>query len=159
METNGEKPNQPVRIAVSACLAGIPCRYDGKSQPDPDIVKLVAEGKAITICPECLGGLPIPRIPAEIAGGSGEDVLDGKARVIASDGKTKIDVTEAFLNGAESALAIVRSNGIHRVVLKANSPSCGCGMIYDGTFSGSKKQGNGVTAALLIRNGIDVSSR
>ena len=152
------RPEEHCLCAVSACLAGIPCRYDGKSQGRIDIAEMVAAGRAVTICPECLGGLPIPRIPAEIVGGSGEDVLDGKARVIAWDGAVQRDVTEQFVNGAHRALEILKELKITEVLLKANSPSCGCGVIYDGAFSGSKKAGNGVAAALLVRNGIRVHS-
>ena len=119
---------------------------------------LVAEGKAVPVCPECMGGLPTPRIPAEIAGGSGEDVLSGKARVIASDGKVRLDVTDAFVKGAEKALQAALEAGADEAILKANSPSCGFGTIYDGTFSGARKDGNGVAAALLSANGIKVRS-
>lgn len=143
---------------VSACLAGFPCRYDGKAQTDPAVQELVRSGKARPVCPECLGGLPTPRMSAEIADGSGEDVLAGNARVIARSGNDEKDVTEAFVNGAEKALSIAKRCGASKAILKANSPSCGCGMIYDGTFSGRKKKGNGVAAALLLSNGIDVHS-
>ena len=145
-------------IGVSACLAGIPCRYDGNSQGVSEIIESIARGRAFVICPECLGGLPIPRIPAEIVGGAGTDVLDGKARVIAYTGETRLDVTDAFVKGAYKALDILRKHGCSEVILKANSPSCGCGTIYDGTFSGVKKAGSGVTAALFKRFGITVHS-
>lgn len=144
------------KIIVSACLAGIPCRYDGKAQRNERIAELVKCGKAIAVCPECMSGLTTPRIPAEIVGGSGEDVLDKKAQVIASNGEIRTDVTEAFISGAEFALKIAKENGAVKALLKSNSPSCGCGTVYDGTFSGGKKKGNGVTAALFIRNGIEV---
>lgn len=146
------------KIIVSACLAGCPCRYDGKAQTNKDAAMLVAEGKAVPVCPECMGGLPTPRVPAEIAGGSGEDVLSGKARVIASDGKVRLDVTDAFVKGAEKALQAALEAGADEAILKANSPSCGFGTIYDGTFSGARKDGNGVAAALLSANGIKVRS-
>ena len=146
------------KIIVSACLAGCPCRYDGKAQTDRTAAMLVAEGNAVPVCPECMGGLPTPRIPAEIVGGSGEDVLCGNARVIAWDGKVRLDVSDAFIKGAEEALRIAREAGAGEAILKANSPSCGFGTIYDGTFSGTRKEGNGVAAALLSQNGIKVRS-
>ncbi len=146
------------KIIVSACLAGCSCRYDGKAQTNETAAMLVAAGKAVPVCPECMGGLPTPRVPAEIEGGSGEDVLCGKARVIASDGEVRFDVTDAFLKGAEEALRIAREVGADEAILKANSPSCGFGTIYDGTFSGARKEGNGVAAALLSQSGIKVRS-
>lgn len=143
-------------IAVSACLAGRACRYDGASRPDAEIVALLEQGRAICICPECLGGLPTPRTPAEIVGGDGADVLMGRARVMSRDGR---DVSAAFLRGAREALAMVRTQGIERAVLKARSPSCGAGEIYDGTFSGGLRIGDGVTAALFKAEGIEVQAR
>ena len=133
-------------IIVSACLAGYRCRYDGKITPDPEIVDLVKNGKAIPVCPEMLGGLPCPRVPAE-------RTKDGSC-VRTRDGK---DVTEAFQRGAREALRLAELYGCDRAILKARSPSCGCGLIYDGTFSGTLKEGNGVTAELLLENGITVT--
>lgn len=138
--------------AVSACLAGEKCRYDGKANPDDRAILLKEQG-ALLICPECLGGLSTPREPAEIIGGDGSDVLDGKARVVTCSGK---DVTEAFLAGAAHALTLCREQGITQAYLKARSPSCGCGIIYDGSFSGTRIKGDGVTAALFKRSGIRV---
>lgn len=138
--------------AVSACLAGEACRYDGKANPDERAIMLKEQG-ALLICPECLGFLPTPREPAEIVGGDGADVLDGKARVVTRSGK---DVTDAFLAGAGKALSLCREHGTAQAFLKARSPSCGCGIIYDGTFTGNRIKGDGVTAALLKRNGIRV---
>ena len=135
-------------IIVSACLAGYRCRYDGEIKPDPDVVALVKSGRAVPVCPEMSGGLPCPRVPSE-------RTADGK-RVIAKDGK---DVTGAFQIGAEETLRIARLYGCERAVLKAKSPSCGCGLIYDGTFSGTLRTGNGVTADLLMRNGITVEGK
>lgn len=144
-----------VRLMVSGCLAGIPCRYDGKAQPNEAIMEKVKRGEAIVCCPEILGGLATPRVPAEINGGDGNDVLNGNAKVINAEG---CDVTREYVKGAERALKIAKENGICRAILKANSPSCGCGIIYDGSFTGNKKQGDGVTAALLKRSGIQVES-
>ncbi|MEK3990587.1 DUF523 domain-containing protein [Robertmurraya sp. FSL R5-0851] len=140
-------------IIVSACLAGFPVRYNGLSSLDEKVHKLVSEKTAITVCPELLGGLETPREPAEIVGGVGEDVLDGKAKVIDCMGK---DVTEAFVQGAYETLNVIKKIQATVVVLKENSPSCGSGKIYDGTFTGEKVEGHGVTAALLIRNGVKV---
>ncbi len=132
-------------IIVSACLAGYRCRYDGKTNQDPSIVELVRRGEAIPVCPEMLGGLPCPRIPSErTADGSG---------VFAKDGK---DVTEAFRLGADETLRIARLYGCTHAILKARSPSCGYGQVYDGSFSGTLRSGNGVTADLLLENGVTV---
>ena len=130
-------------ILVSACLAGIPCRYDGRSNLVPEIRQLVEEGKAVTACPEVLGGLPTPRIPSERLGD----------KVINRDGD---DVTEAFLSGAEKALEIAREHGCETAVLKARSPSCGHGCIYNGSFNGTLVQGNGVAAQLFLKYGIRI---
>lgn len=136
---------------ISACLAGVPCRYDGQSMGREGMDALVRAGQARLICPETLGGLHIPRSPSEIVGGDGADVLDGRARVMSRDGE---DVTAQFLRGAEAALALCRAFGADEVWLKSKSPSCGVGSIYDGTFTGTLRPGDGVTAALLKRNGI-----
>ena len=111
--------------------------------------------KLIPVCPEEAGGLSTPRPPAEIVGGDGSDVLDGKAKVMTVDGT---DVTEAYLKGAHHALQVAQSHGATRMILKARSPSCGCGDIYDGTFSGTLMSGDGVTTALLKRHGITITS-
>jgi uncharacterized protein YbbK (DUF523 family) len=140
---------------VSACLMGCECRYDKKSNWHQEIEQLVKEGKAIPVCPEQLGGLPTPRNPAEIVGGDGFDVLDGKARVIDNQGN---DVTQMFIDGAYQVLRIAQTVGATEAILKERSPSCGSRQIYNGTFSKMKKEGVGVTAALLIRNGIRVQS-
>ena len=141
------------RYLVSACLAGEPCAYDGRPRPCPVVERLVREGRAVTVCPECLGGLPVPRLPAEIENGSGLDVLAGRARVVNRRGR---DVTEAFLRGAQAALAIAREQGLRTAILRSRSPSCGCGRIYDGTFTGRLRPGDGVTAALLREAGLRV---
>lgn len=142
-------------IVVSSCLAGLQVRYDGGHCLKDEITKLVEEGKAITVCPEVLGGLSTPREPAEIIGGSGEDVLDGKAKVVNQSGK---DVTDYFIKGANAALEKALEINATMVVLKENSPSCGSLRIYNGNFNGEKIAGMGVTAALLRRNGIKVIS-
>lgn len=140
---------------VSACLCGIPCRYDGESREDPELMELVARGEAIPVCPEQLGGLPTPRIPAEL-NGSGELVFSGEAQAIRADGQ---DVSEAFMLGAYAALAIAEEHGAEEAILKAKSPSCGKGKIYDGSFTRTLTEGDGVTAALFEQHGIRVESR
>lgn len=139
---------------VSWCLAGKKCRYDGSAKPDRRAAALV-EGGALCVCPEVLGGLPIPREPAEIVGGDGQAVLDGRARVITASGR---DVTREYIAGAEEALRLCIENRVTHAFLKAYSPSCGCGCIYDGSFTGKKIPGDGVTAALLKQNGIAVDT-
>ncbi|MED4782165.1 DUF523 domain-containing protein [Brevibacillus choshinensis] len=140
---------------ISACLIGCECRYDQKSCLDQELEQLLREGKVIPVCPEQLGGLPTPRPPAEIVGGDGFDVLDGNARIVDQKGN---DVTEEFLMGAQQALKLAQTIGATSAILKENSPSCGSTFVYDGTFSGKKVTGTGVTAALFRRNGIDVES-
>ena len=144
-------------ILVSACLLGVACRYDGKSFPAPELRDLATGGTVVTICPEVAGGLPTPRVPAEIedaySGLDGHAVLDGRTRVVSSDG---VDVTAQFIKGAQAALTLARKLGIRQAILKARSPSCGEGFAYDGKFSGELVPGDGVTAALLKRNGIQV---
>ncbi|MGQ9533033.1 MAG: DUF523 domain-containing protein [Desulfotomaculales bacterium] len=141
------------RFLVSACLAGHPCAYDGRARTHPLAARLVREGRAIPVCPEVLGGRPTPRPPAEIRNGAGHEVLAGRARVVDSTGA---DVTAAFLRGARATLAIARRHGITTAILKSRSPSCGCGLIYDGTFTGELRAGHGVTAALLLDHGLRV---
>lgn len=140
-------------ILVSACLTGLCCKYNGDSNYNEKVYKLVEIKKAIPFCPEQLGGLPTPRDPSEIVNGDGKDVLSGKAKVINSSNE---DVTEKFIKGAKESLKLAKTMGVKKAILKSRSPSCGCGMIYDGTFSGRKKKGNGVTAELFMQNGIEV---
>lgn len=140
-------------ILVSGCLVGINCRYDGRCKPREDLVKLVAAGEAVPVCPEQLGGLGTPRARAEIVGGDGDDVLEGRARVMDERGS---DVTEAFLRGAMECLRLARLIKAEKAVLCDGSPSCGATRIADGTFSGRKVPGRGVTAALLEKNGFPV---
>ena len=142
-------------IAVSSCLAGIECRYNGSHSLVAKIKELVEQNKAVLVCPEILGGFSTPRESAEIIGGTGEDVLDGKAKVIEKSGN---DVTELYIKGAYKALSIVQDVNAQYVVLKEHSPSCGSSMIYNGEFSNTKVPGKGVTAALFKRAGIKVIS-
>ena len=131
-------------FAVSACLCGFPCRYDGKSKPDERIKALYEEGRALPVCPEKLGGLTTPRTPCEI--------IDG--RVISSDGE---DRTNEYLLGSQKVLELCKKHGIKKAILKQNSPSCGSTHIYDGTFSGTLIEGEGCLTALLRKNGIEVT--
>lgn len=140
-------------ILVSSCLAGIPCRYDGASSADPAIVDAHAEGKVLARCAESAGGLPTPRPAAEIIGGSGIDVLRGHARVLTANGT---DVSSEFVTGARLVADEAERLGITHAVLKARSPSCGCGSIYDGTHSGTRIEGDGVLTAELKSRGITV---
>jgi uncharacterized protein YbbK (DUF523 family) len=140
-------------VLVSACLAGRSCRFDGSANPDDAVGRLVAEGRAVLVCPEVDGGLGTPRPPAEIVGGDGADVLAGRARVVTAGGD---DVTDAYVAGARRALKAAQEAGARRAILKARSPSCGKGDIYDGSFSRALTAGDGVTAALLAAHGIEV---
>lgn len=144
-----------MKMLVSACLLGVNCRFDGGNSHNEDTVKRTQTEELIPVCPEEVGGLPTPRPPVEIVGGDGNDVLDGKARVLTADGEDK---TAEFLSGAHHALELAQSQGVTCVILKSKSPSCGCGNIYDGTFSGTLISGDGVTAALLKRHGIEIVS-
>ncbi len=131
--------------AVSACLCGVYCRYDGKTKYDPKIKELYDSGKALLICPEVMGGMPTPREPSEIVG----------QKVMSIDGK---DNTVYFENGAKAALELCKKYKVKKAVLKQNSPSCGSRQVYDGSFSGKLKDGMGVTAKLLSENGIEISA-
>ena len=132
-----------MRILVSACLLGLACRYDGASKPREEILALKERHELIPVCPEQLGGLPTPRVPAERQG----------EKVVTREGG---DVTAQYRKGAEEALKLCRLVDCSCAVLKERSPSCGCRGIYDGSFSGTLTEGQGVTAELLIRSGIPV---
>jgi len=127
----------------SACLLGVKCRYDGKSKPDNKVLELAKKEVLIPVCPEQLGGLSTPRIPSEQTGD----------KVVNKQGD---DVTQQFKRGAEEALKIARIFDIKEAILKQRSPSCGCGQIYDGTFSGTIIEGDGVTTKLFKQNGIKI---
>ena len=142
-----------IEYLVSACLCGIPCRYDGKSAPDPRVERLVRIGKAIPICPEVLGGLSIPRRGVDIARGEGKDILSGSAPVIFEDGE---DMTPFMLRGAFASLKIAQRFGVKKAILKQRSPSCGCGQIKR---KGRRVRGDGVATALLKKGGIKVVPR
>lgn len=143
------------RVMVSACLMGQPVRYDGRSKSGAALAlaRLQAEHELVPFCPEVAAGLPTPRPAAEIQAGLGADVLAGKARIIGCD---QVDVTAAFIEGAYRALAQCQALGIRHAVLTEASPSCGSQRIYDGTFQGQTRSGQGVTTALLSQAGIQV---
>ncbi|MFC4052370.1 DUF523 domain-containing protein [Actinomadura syzygii] len=145
------------RILVSSCLVGRPVRYDGAAKPVGGglFERWRAEGRLVPFCPEVSGGLAVPRPPAEIVGGDGHAVLDGTARVRTDRGD---DVTAEFLHGARQALDAARRTGTRIALLKEGSPSCGSHRVYDGTFTGASIPGEGVTTALLEREGIRVFS-
>ena len=128
---------------VSACLAGIKCKWDGKAKPCQKVIQLVGQGKAIPVCPEQLGGLTTPRFPAEQRGN----------KVFTKGEK---DVTIQFKRGAKEALKIAKLANCNEAILKSKSPSCGSGKIYDGTFSGKLIDGDGVFAKILKNNNIKV---
>jgi len=131
-------------VLVSACLAGIYCSYNGSYNTTESVVEMVRRGEAIPFCPEVHGGLPTPRPPCE-------KTADG--RVVDTTGA---DLTAQFLRGAEEGLKLARLVGCEEAILKARSPSCGLGVIYDGTFTSTRIAGNGVFADLLQKNGIRV---
>ena len=134
-----------MNILISGCLLGLSCRYDGKSKglEKESLEKLMEKHTLIPACPEQLGGLPTPRNPSERIGD----------KVMMDCGE---DVTAQYRRGAEQALALARLFGCEAAILKERSPSCGCGSIYDGSFSGSLTEGDGVTAELFKANGIPV---
>ena len=138
---------------VSACLAGIRCTYNGSHKLTRKIRRLAEEARALPVCPELLGGSSIPRPSCEIRGGDGQDVLEGRAKVVTHSGK---NISRILIKGAARTLGLAKKYGIKKAVLKSKSPSCGAGRIYDGSFSGRLKKGDGVTAALLRRNRIAV---
>jgi len=129
---------------VSACLSGVHCRYDCQAQARPDIEAMVKNGEAIPVCPEQMGGLPTPRPPAERIGD----------KVLTNQG---IDVTTEYNRGAEEALQIAKLVGATEALLKSKSPMCGCNKIYDGTFTGTTKDGDGVFTELLKKHNIKVT--
>lgn len=139
-------------LAVSSCIAGMKCRYNATDTYNPLVMSHIADNY-IAICPEILAGLDIPRAACEIVEGSGEDVLNGTARIIDKNG---VDITEIMICGAEKALQICLENSITKAYLQTKSPTCGSGKIYDGTFSDTLKPGDGLFTALLKQHGIEV---
>ncbi len=134
-----------MKILVSRCLLGENCRYKGDNCKNEKVIALGKEHELIGVCPETDGGLCTPRDPAERVGD----------KVISSAGR---DVTEEYRRGAEIALRTAKRENVAYCIFKAKSPSCGCGRIYDGTFSGKLVEGNGVTSELLLKNGFCVKT-
>ncbi|MCI8329752.1 MAG: DUF523 domain-containing protein [Oscillibacter sp.] len=132
-----------MKVVVSACLLGENCKYSGGNNLDPRVTEFLREHEAIPVCPEVLGGLPVPRVPAEI--------VDGV--VMERDGAR---VDEAFRRGAAIALERAKQEGAGLAILQPRSPSCGAKQVYDGTFSGRKIAGMGVFARLLAENGFRI---
>lgn len=134
-----------MKILVSSCLLGENCRYKGDNCKNEKVLALKGEHELIGVCPEVMGGLSTPRAPSERVGD----------KVISSEGK---DVTENYRAGAEAALEIAKKEKVDYCIFKAKSPSCGCGKIYDGTFSGKLVEGNGVTSELFLKNGFSIKT-
>lgn len=130
-------------IIVSACLLGENCKYDGKNNLNKAVIEYLKDKSYIAVCPEMLGGLPCPRTPSEIRNG----------KVYFKDGT---DVTEAFLRGADEVLSLLEQYEITEAILKEGSPSCGSKNVYDGTFTGAKIKGQGITAKALSERGIKI---
>ncbi len=131
------------KILVSACLLGVNCRYNGETKENNEVFEYLKDKEVMLICPEIMGGLPTPRMAAQRRG----------YKVVTKDGR---DVTENFQRGANEVLKLAKKFNIKKALLKAKSPSCGSGLIYDGTFSGNKIPGDGITAELLKKNGIEI---
>ena len=131
------------KVLVSACLLGVDCKYNGGNNYDEEIFKKLEKYELIPVCPEIFGGLSTPRKPSEIVGD----------KVINNEG---LDVTNSFKRGAEETLELAKKLGVKKAILKAKSPSCGNGKIYDGTFTGTIIDGDGITTKLLKENGIEV---
>lgn len=146
-----------VKLLMSACLVGQCCRYDAKngtSIVNKTLHNMLNTGEVYVFCPECAGGLDVPRDPAEIEPGkTAADVLSGKGKVLTNKGA---DVTAAYLSGASQMLEKAKALGIKVAVMKERSPACGVHQVYDGTHSGKLVAGRGVTTELLIENGIAV---
>lgn len=148
-------PRKDEKILVSACLAGVNCTFRGTNNRTDKIKNIAKSGSLLPLCPELLGGLGVPRDNIEIIGGDGFDLLEGHARAVSSSGR---DVTDNIIAGSRRILDQVKKYKIREAILKSNSPSCGAGYIYDGTFTKKLKPGYGVLAALLKRNGVSVKT-
>jgi uncharacterized protein YbbK (DUF523 family) len=144
--TVGEPGPPRPALLVSACLLGVRCNHEGEASPSEAVEALGERFRLVPVCPESAGGLPTPRPAAELQ-------PDGRVRTAAGD-----DLTDAYARGARVAVRLAHATGAGAAVLKARSPSCGCHEVYDGTFSRTRIPGEGVTAAALRREGIDVRS-
>ena len=142
-------------ILVSACLIGINCKYNGDNNKDLKVLEYLKDKEFIIVCPEQLGGMSTPRDPSEIIRLDGDAVINGETSVITNK---RLDVTRKFKLGANETLKIAKLYNCTEAILKEGSPSCGSNYIYDGTFTGKKRDGIGVTTSLLKHNGIKVIS-
>jgi uncharacterized protein YbbK (DUF523 family) len=140
-------------IFISACLLGKKCRYNAEHNLNRGIVAMAENEENISLCPELLGGLSVPRVACEIVGGTGKEVLEGRAQVLTREGE---DHTAAFISGAQKVLQRCKEQGVKLAYLKSKSPSCGYGQTYSGSFTKELHTGNGVLAELLSQNGIEV---
>ena len=138
---SGMNTNSNISILVSACLLGENCRFDGKSKTSSRLVSLLKDAEVLKVCPEVEGGLPIPRPPAEILG----------TRIVRESGE---DVTDKFVAGSQKCVELAMKRGIKLAILKSRSPACGCGSIYDGSFSGTLTKGDGNFTSNLKSVGI-----
>ncbi len=138
-----------MNIAVSACLLGVPCRFDGRSKPSAAVQEFISrfDCQVVRICPEVMGGLSIPHPPHE------QKLVDGHIRVVDSQGN---DHTDLFLTGSRKACDAACAKGCTHAILKAKSPSCGVGQVYDGTFTDALVPGNGTAAQMMIDAGMQV---
>lgn len=137
-------------ILISACLCGVNCKYNGKNNLNEECLELLKKGEAILVCPEQMGGLETPRNPSEIK------IVNGEIKVFMNDGT---DVTENYKRGAEEVLKLAKELNVKKAIFRKKSPSCGCGEIYDGTFTNTLTKGNGITTSLLLENNIEVEVR
>jgi uncharacterized protein YbbK (DUF523 family) len=140
---------------ISACLCGLNSKYNGGNNLNPYWLEMLARGELIPVCPEQLGGLPTPRPPCELLGGDGYDVLKSNALAVTKNGQ---DITEHLLKGATETLNLALQANVDGAIFQSRSPSCGSGLIYDGTFSKKLIKGDGVTTVLLKQNGLPVWS-
>lgn len=140
---------------ISACLCGVNCKYNGLNNLNYKCLELLRKGEALLVCPEQLGELNTPRIPSETLGNAKDIIELNKGKVINKEGK---DVTKEFLKGAKEALKIAKEANIKKAILKESSPSCGSNFVYDGSFTGNKIKGKGITAYLLEKEGIEIIS-
>ncbi len=145
---------KPEVILVSACLLGLHTRYDGGTTPDPELLEPPEGVVYVPVCPEQLGGLPTPRPPCEFLRADGNAVLEGQDQLV--EVESRRDRTAAFLKGARETLRIAQLLGARKAILKESSPSCGLRWVYR---NGRRVPGTGVTAALLLREGLEVKSR
>jgi uncharacterized protein YbbK (DUF523 family) len=144
------KSSQNFSILISACLAGVNCRWDGTNSRDQKIIELVGKSRVLLVCPEELAGFSTPREKAEFLGGDGSDIISGKGKIVTLDGK---DITSQMVKGAERTLQLAKKYNIRYAIMKKNSPSCGYGKIYR---KGRLVKGDGFATAILKKEGIKI---